>query len=93
MAALSPRESRWRLGGLLSANISDIHTSKSVNELGREQFREAMRLEPSDLRVAMEYALLYYETKEQAPARRIFDRIRQTGNAVAEQAFHNIDIR
>jgi len=61
------------------------------NELAREQFREAMRLEPSDVQVAMEYAFLCYETKEQAQARRIFDRIQRTGNAIAEQAFHNID--
>jgi Flp pilus assembly protein TadD len=61
------------------------------NELARDQFREAMRLEPNDFPVAMEYAFLCYETKEQAQARRIFDRVRQTGNAVAEQAFHNID--
>jgi len=50
-----------------------------------------MRLEPADLQVAMEYAFLCYETKQQTQARRIFDRVRQTGNAVAEQAFHNID--
>ncbi|MBV9745920.1 MAG: tetratricopeptide repeat protein [Acidobacteriia bacterium] len=61
------------------------------NELARDQFREAMRLEPEDLQVAMEYAFLCYETKQQAQARRIFDRIRKTGNPVAEQAFHNID--
>ena len=61
------------------------------NELAREQFREAMRLEPNDAQVAMEYAFLCYETKEQAEARRIFDRIRKTGNATAEQAFQNID--
>lgn len=61
------------------------------NELAREQFREAMHLEPNDDQVAMEYAFLCYETKEQGLARRIFDRIRQSGNAVAEQAFHNID--
>jgi Flp pilus assembly protein TadD len=61
------------------------------NELARDRFREAMRLEPNDLQVAMEYAFLCYETKEQAQARRIFDRIRRTGNAVAEQAFRNID--
>jgi tetratricopeptide (TPR) repeat protein len=61
------------------------------NELARDHFREAMRLEPNDLQVAMEYAFLCYETKEQAQARRIFDRIRRTGNAVAEKAFHNID--
>jgi len=61
------------------------------NELARDQFREAMRLEPDDTQVALEYAFLCYETKEQAEARRIFDRIRKTGNAVAEQAFRNID--
>jgi Tfp pilus assembly protein PilF len=61
------------------------------NELAREQFHEAMRLEPDDTQVALEYAFLCYETKQQAEARRIFDRIRKTGNLVAEQAFHNID--
>lgn len=57
----------------------------------RDEFQEAMALDPSDERVAMEYAFLCYETKEQAQARRIFDRIRRTGNATAEQAFQNID--
>lgn len=61
------------------------------NELAREQFGEAMRLAPDDVQVAMEYAFLCYETKQQAQARRIFDRIRKTGNPVAERAFHNID--
>ena len=41
--------------------------------------------------VALEYAFLCYETKQQAIARRIFDRIRKTGDATAEQAFQNID--
>jgi tetratricopeptide (TPR) repeat protein len=61
------------------------------NELAREQFQEAMRLAPEDTQVALEYAFLCYETKQQAQARRIFDRIRQSGNPIAEQAFHNID--
>jgi Flp pilus assembly protein TadD len=61
------------------------------NELARAQFREAMRLDPADDQVALEYAFLSYEAKEQAQARRIFDRIRKTGNPVAAQAFHNID--
>src|SRR3984893_12579148 len=61
------------------------------NELAREQFREAMGIQPADVQVALEYAFLCYETKEQAQARRIFDRVRKTGNAVAEQAFQNID--
>ncbi|HEY7388444.1 MAG TPA: tetratricopeptide repeat protein [Bryobacteraceae bacterium] len=61
------------------------------NERARDQFQEAMRLEPDDTQVALEYAFLCYETKQQAEARRIFDRIRKTGNPIAEQAFHNID--
>ena len=61
------------------------------NELARDQFREAMQLAPDDIQVAMEYAFLCNETKEQAQARRIFDRLRKLGNATAEQAFHNID--
>ena len=61
------------------------------NEGARDQFAEAMRLDPSDLHVALEYAFLCYETKQQAVARRIFDRIRKTGDATAEQAFQNID--
>ncbi len=61
------------------------------NEAARDQFAEAMRIDPSDEHVALEYAFLCYETKQQAIARRIFDRIRKTGNATAEQAFQNID--
>jgi Tfp pilus assembly protein PilF len=64
------------------------------NGLARGQFREAMRLAPDDAGVAMEYGFLCYEGKEKtdkAEARRIFDRLRKTGNAVAEQAFRNID--
>ena len=61
------------------------------NELAREQFRTAMEMEPDDAQVAMEFAFLAYETKLQAEARRIFDRIRKTGDPTAEQAFRNID--
>jgi tetratricopeptide (TPR) repeat protein len=61
------------------------------NEAARDQFGEAMRLDPADDHAALEYAFLCYETKEQAEARRIFDRIRRTGDATAEQAFQNID--
>lgn len=61
------------------------------NELARAQFAEAMRLDPADDAVALEYAFLSFEAKEQALARRIFDRIRKTGNPVAEQAFRNVD--
>jgi tetratricopeptide (TPR) repeat protein len=61
------------------------------SELARDEFKVAMEIDPADSQVAMEFAFLAYETKMQAEARRIFDRIRKTDNAVAEQAFHNID--
>lgn len=61
------------------------------NILARDRFHEAMTIDPQDTQVAMEFAFLCYETKEQAQARRIFDRIRKTGNAEAEKAFQNID--
>jgi len=61
------------------------------NEAARDQFAEAMRLDPSDHHVALEYAFLCYETNQKLIARRIFDRIRKTGDATAEQAFQNID--
>ena len=61
------------------------------NEAARDQFAEAMRLDPRDDHVALEYAFLCYETKQQAIARRVFDRIRKTGDATATQAFENID--
>jgi Tfp pilus assembly protein PilF len=40
------------------------------NVLAREQFREAMRSDPADFGVALEYAFLCYETRERATARR-----------------------
>jgi tetratricopeptide (TPR) repeat protein len=61
------------------------------NEAARDQFAEAMRLDPADQHVALEYAFLCYETKQQPVARRVFDRIRKTGNTTAEEAFQNID--
>ena len=64
-------------------------------EAARDQFGEAMRLDSNDTHVALEYAFLCFETKKQAEARRIFDRIRKTGDpasrATAEHAFNNID--
>ena len=60
-------------------------------EQARDQFAEAMRLDPADDHVALEYAFLCYETKQQAVARRVFDRIRQHGNATAAEAFENVD--
>ena len=50
-----------------------------------------MTMDAADIQVAMEYAFLCNESKREAEARRVFDRIRRTGNAEAEQAFQNID--
>jgi Tfp pilus assembly protein PilF len=61
------------------------------NDLARGQFLAAMTIDATDVPVAMEYAFLCYESKREAEARRIFDRIRKAGNAEAEQAFQNID--
>src|SRR5689334_17252016 len=64
-------------------------------EAARDQFAEAMKLDPKDLHVALEYAFLCNDTKQVAKARRVFDRIRNasdpTARETAEQAFRNID--
>jgi tetratricopeptide (TPR) repeat protein len=73
------------------------YTYLKVGELeaARDQFAAAMRLDPADFHVALEYAFLCNDTKLKAEARRVFDRIRKTGDsesrATAEQAFQNID--
>jgi Tfp pilus assembly protein PilF len=69
------------------------------NEAARDQFREAMRIDPTDQHVALEFAFLCFETNQRALARRIFDRVRQirgttsdsSVQSTAEQAFQNID--
>ena len=60
-------------------------------EAARDQFAEAMTLDPADDQVALEYAFLCYETKQQVTARRVFDRLRKSGNATASEAFENVD--
>lgn len=64
-------------------------------EAARDQFGAAMGLDPDDSHVALEFAFLCFETKQQAQARRVFDRIRKVGDPVsrvsAETAFQNID--
>src|SRR5262249_53302944 len=72
-------------------DLAYAYLKTGETELARDQFGEAMRLDPADTHAALEYAFLCNETKKQAQARRIFDRIRRTGDSTAEQAFHNID--
>src|ERR1700722_14642156 len=55
------------------------------SEAARDQFGEAMRLDPADTHVALEYAFLCYESRGdavvwKATARRIFDGLRKQGN-------------
>ncbi len=91
----------------LSPGRADIHKNLAYTLLktgdsdsAREQFGEALRLEPSDFHLALEYAFLCYEAQDNAPARkaearRIFANVRDSGDAVsaatAAQAFQNID--
>ncbi|MCU1337508.1 MAG: Tetratricopeptide domain protein [Bryobacterales bacterium] len=60
-------------------------------EAARDQFAEAMTLDAADDQVALEYAFLCYETRQQVTARRVFDRLRKNANVTAAQAFENID--
>jgi len=60
-------------------------------EAARDQFAEALRLNPADDQVSLEYAFLCYETRQQIAARRVFDRLRKSGNPTATDAFENVD--
>lgn len=60
-------------------------------EAARDQFAEALRLDPSDDQTALEYAYLCYETQQVAEARRTFERLKNAGNADAAAAFENVD--
>src|SRR5580658_7618820 len=79
----------------LRKDLAYTYLKIGENTAARDQFREAMLLDPKDLHVALEYAFLCDETRQQAQARRVFDRIRQSGDpesrATAERAFQNID--
>src|ERR1700677_1908123 len=43
-------------------------------EAARDQFAEAIRIDPKDDQASLEYAFLCYETRQPVLARRIFDR-------------------
>lgn len=93
-AALSPQRADIR------KNLAYTLLKTGDSETARKQFGEAVRLEPADSHLALEYAFLCFEAHDDAPARkaearRIFARIRDSGDAVsaatAAQAFANID--
>lgn len=82
----------------LSPNLPSIHKNLAYTlqktgetEAARDEFAEAMRLDQSDQHVALEYAYLCYDTRQRATARRIFNRIANTGDVTAASAFENVD--
>ena len=94
-AAMEPQRADIR------KNLAYTLLKLGENEAARVEFGEAMRIDPGDFHVALEYAFLCFEAKDQpnsrkAEARRIFARIRDTGDAesrkTAAAAFENIDV-
>jgi len=73
-----------------------VYLKTGENQLARDQFRDAMGWIRRHA-VAMEYAFLAYETNQRQQARRIFDRVRKSGEspfaATAEQAFQTSTLR
>ncbi len=82
-------------------NLAYTLLKTGETEAAREQFGEAARIDPADFHVALEYAFLCYEARDEAPARkaearRIFQRVLDTApdaeaRATAAQAFKNVD--
>jgi Tfp pilus assembly protein PilF len=81
-------------------NLAYTLLKTGETEDARHQFGEAMRMDAADFHVALEYAFLCFEAKDDAPARkaearRIFARIRDSGDAdsraTAATAFRSID--
>jgi Tfp pilus assembly protein PilF len=64
-------------------------------EQARDQFGEALRIDPNDEQSALEYGFLCYETQKPLEARRIFLRWKELGSqetrAAAAAAFESID--
>src|SRR4051812_2641541 len=81
--------------GSIRKDLAYTYLKVGENEAARDQFAAAIGIDPADFHAALEYAFLCNETKMQAEARHVFDRIRTSGDAAsratAEQAFQNID--
>lgn len=80
----------------LRKDLAYTYLKAGETEAARDQLADAMRLDAADEHIALEYAFLCYETKKEAEARRVFDRLRKAGSAAesraaAEAAFRNID--
>lgn len=65
-------------------------------ERARDEFAAVLASDPGDHHSALEFAFLCFETKREAEARRVFDRLRHAGateeiRRSAEAAFENID--
>ena len=99
--ALQPA-SAGSLAGLHPGSLAGLHKDLAYTLLktgdsaeAREEFLAALKLNPADESAALEFAFLAFETKQPIEARRMFDRLRQTGSPAtkqtAEQAFQNID--
>ena len=95
-AALSPQVASIR------KNLAYTLLQTGDNDHARDELGEAMRIDPADYPVALDYAFLCYEARADAPARkaearRIFAAVRDSGSAdaasraTAAAAFHNID--
>jgi tetratricopeptide (TPR) repeat protein len=50
------------------------------NPKARDQFKQALDLDPKDETAALEFAFLAYETKQPIAARRTFDKLRHSAN-------------
>jgi Tfp pilus assembly protein PilF len=79
----------------LRKDLAYTYLKTGDTEAARDEFGEAMHLDPSDGQIALEFAFLCNETKKIAEARRIFDRLRRSSDkavaATAATAFDNID--
>lgn len=94
-AALSPRRTDIR------KNLGYTLLKTGESEAAREEFGVAVQLDPADVHLALEYAFLCFEARDDAPARkaearRIFARVRDTTSdttlrTTAAQAFRNVD--
>ncbi len=79
----------------LRKDLAYTYLKIGETEAARDQFAEAMRLDPADEHIALEYAFLCFETRKPAEARRVFERLSKSGSsdtrARAQEAFDNID--